>query len=46
MTPELWKAKKIVDSTIHPGAWTPLFPYLPLSSWENIASARLWKGNK
>jgi len=20
MTPELWKAKKIVDSTIHPGA--------------------------
>lgn len=24
MTPELWKAKKIVDSTIHPGAWTLL----------------------
>ena len=20
MTPELWKAKKIVDSTLHPGA--------------------------
>jgi hypothetical protein len=20
MTPELWKAKKIIDSTIHPGA--------------------------
>lgn len=21
MTPELWKAKKIVDSTLHPGTW-------------------------
>lgn len=25
MTPELWKAKKIIDSTIHPGTATPTF---------------------
>ena len=24
MTPELWQAKKIVDSTLHPGQW-PFF---------------------
>lgn len=23
MTPELWKAKKVVDSTLHPGATSP-----------------------
>jgi len=22
MTPELWKAKKVVDSTLHPGLWS------------------------
>lgn len=22
MTPDLWKAKKVVDSTLHPGAYT------------------------
>lgn len=23
MTPDLWKAKKVVDSTLHPGAASP-----------------------
>ena len=29
MTPELWKAKKIVDSTIHPGLSQPPPPSRP-----------------
>lgn len=32
MTPELWKAKKIVDSTIHPGTITKPAPLLFLMS--------------
>lgn len=27
MTPELWQAKKIVDSTLHPGKCYGRFPY-------------------
>lgn len=29
MTPELWQAKKIVDSTLHPGALLPASRAIP-----------------
>lgn len=33
MTPELWQAKKIVDSTLHPGALLPAIPFQKHLEW-------------
>lgn len=31
MTPELWQAKKVVDSTLHPGGLLPTLALAPFS---------------
>lgn len=38
MTPELWRAKKVVDSTLHPGL------FLPASAWDSIG-VYVWNGS-
>ena len=56
MTPELWQAKKVVDSTLHPGGLLPTFALAPSSQkymesnwipWGKLVFAQIKdKGNK